>query len=193
MRIAAKSASASVTRMLEAIITRSGHTATQDESAADFLIEDTLHPTQPTAVEMPGVLLVGRSAAQEGAVACPVRPERLIQRLAMLGSTQSVALGHGWTLDMLTRSLNHRDSMASTLTEKECSLLKHLAQSHPLPLGRDALLQQVWGMQGDIDTHTLETHIYRLRAKLNELTPSPCDIITQGGTYALVFASVPGE
>lgn len=192
MRITAKSASASVARMLEAIITRSGHEVARNEANADFLIEDTIHPIRHNAGAIPALLLVAQAAMQEQAVACPLRPERLIQRLAMLGNTQSVALSNGWTLDMLARTLHHENGTTSALTEKECSLLKHLAQAHPQPMGRDTLLGQVWGMQGDVDTHTLETHIYRLRAKLNELTPHPCDIITQGGAYALVFGQNPG-
>ena len=190
MRIAVKSASASITRTLEAIITKSGHTVAKDD-AADYLIEDTLHPVAASTSSLPKLQLVEASAAHEGAVGCPLRPERLIQRLAMLGSTQSCVLGNGWTLDALARNLQHAEGATCALTEKESSLLKHLAESHPAPMGRDALLEQVWGVHSDIDTHTLETHIYRLRAKLNELTPHPCDIITQGGAYTLVFGGDP--
>jgi hypothetical protein len=191
MRIAAKSASPSVMRTLEAIILQSGHSLSKSDDAVDFLIIDTLNPTAAIAGDCAKLLLVEAAAIHEGAVACPLRPERLLQRLSMLGTTQSVALGNGWTLDMLTRSMHHAEGATGTLTEKECSLLNHLAQSHPVPMGRDTLLEQVWGVHGDIDTHTLETHIYRLRAKLNELTPNPCDIITQGGAYALVFGPNP--
>ena len=190
MRIAAKSASASVMRTLEAIILKSGHSAAKPE-AADFLIEDTLHPLPPTPGATQKLELVNMSVAHENAVGCPFRPERLIQRLAMLGSTQSYSLDHGWSLDMLARNLHHTEGATCALTEKESSLLKHLVESHPIPMGRDSLLEQVWGVHGDVDTHTLETHIYRLRSKLNELTPHPGDIITQGGAYALVFGPDP--
>ena len=192
MQIVAKSASASITRLLEAIITQSGHSVAKSDEAADFVIEDTLHPAGNIPATIPKLMLVDQSAAHENAVACPLRPERLIQRLAMLDSTQSVSLSNGWTLDMLARSMHHSDGMSCALTEKECSLLKHLAQSNPAPMGRDSLLEQVWGVQGDVDTHTLETHIYRLRAKLSELTPHPCDIISQSGAYTLVFGANPG-
>ena len=190
MRIAAKSASASVTRTLEAIILKSGHSVAKPD-AADFLIEDTLHPLPPTTGTTQKLELVDASTTHENTVACPFRPERLLQRLAMLGSTQSSALGNGWSLDMLARNLHHTGGATCALTEKECSLLKHLVESHPVPMGRDSLLEQVWGVHGDVDTHTLETHIYRLRSKLNELSPHPGDIITQGGAYALVFGQNP--
>ena len=42
-------------------------------------------------------------------------------------------------------------------------------------------------MQADIETHTLETHIYRLRHKLAELTPKPCDIVTVDSAYQLTM------
>jgi DNA-binding response OmpR family regulator len=42
-------------------------------------------------------------------------------------------------------------------------------------------------MQPDVETHTLETHIYRLRSKLDALTPKPCDIITLDGAYQLTM------
>jgi DNA-binding response OmpR family regulator len=135
------------------------------------------------------MLITSASAANDTALACPIRPERLIQRLSQLGSTQRISLAHGWSLDMLARSLHHASGSIATLTEKESSLLKQLAQSHPAPMTRETLLTEVWGMQGNIDTHTLETHIYRLRSKLNDLTPSPCDILTQNGAYTLVFAA----
>ena len=196
MRIAVTSRSASVLRTLEAIILQSGHTLAKDPTEAEFVIEDTLHPASVASVpasKRASLQLVAAGApAQEHAVPCPLRPERLIQRLTMLESTQAVALGGGWSLDGLTRTLQGAQGASCALTEKECDLLKHLAQAHPSPISRDRLLEKVWGVHGDIDTHTLETHIYRLRSKLNELTPHPCDILTQGGAYALVFGPEPG-
>lgn len=52
------------------------------------------------------------------------------------------------------------------LTERETALLLHLARHAPGAVARDALLRAVWGYQDGIDTHTLETHIYRLRQKI---------------------------
>lgn len=189
MRIAIQSNSASVTRTLEAVITASGHQRAEEAETPDLIIEDTLHPTAKDKASIPKLLLVDKAASHEGALSCPLRPERLIQRLAMLGTTQTIALGDGWSLDMLARNLQHAEGMNSSLTEKECSLLKYLAQMHPVPVNRDSLLEQVWGVTSNVDTHTLETHIYRLRAKLTELSPRPCDIITVAGSYALAFGA----
>ena len=57
--------------------------------------------------------------------------------------------------------------MEIELTEKEVSLLDMMAHSEE-SVSREHLLSQIWGYQKGIDTHTLETHIYRLRQKLEE-------------------------
>ena len=55
------------------------------------------------------------------------------------------------------------------LTEKETMILKKLFQSSPRTISRAELLSQVWGYNDDVTTHTLETHIYRLRQKINSV------------------------
>lgn len=57
-----------------------------------------------------------------------------------------------------------------TLTEKETLILKRLFRSWPDSVSRDNFLQEIWGYHNDITTHTLETHIYRLRQKIARLT-----------------------
>ncbi len=72
------------------------------------------------------------------------------------------------------------------LTEKETSILKYLYRSGTNVVGRDALLGEVWGYNAGVTTHTLETHVYRLRQKI-ELDPSdPQILITEPGGYRLV-------
>jgi DNA-binding response OmpR family regulator len=186
MRIAVHSASASITRTLESIIAASGHHLAKGDELPDLVIKDTHHPAKPNVSSTAATLTLG-AAASESAIVCPVRPERIIQRLMMLGNTQTIPLAQGWSLDMLARMLQHEHGAHTSLTEKECSLLKYLAQAHPEPLGRDDLLEHVWGMAGEVDTHTLETHIYRLRNKLGELSPAPCDILTHEGAYMLAL------
>ena len=186
MRIAIHSASDAVRRTLETIIAQSGHHFTADVTSADLLIEDMLNPAKANHTHPKTLQLVAHSTNGDSII-CPFRPQSLIQRLTMLGSTQTILLGHGWTLDIQTRSLSNPTAATFTLTEKECALLNQLAAAYPNVMSREELLEYVWGMVGDIDTHTLETHIYRLRAKLELLNPTPCDIVTQGGAYVLVF------
>ena len=75
------------------------------------------------------------------------------------------------------------------LTEKESDILKHLYQAGK-PVHRSTLLQKVWGYNPRASTHTLETHLYRLRQKLEELPAQPCLLMTDGGGYRLA-ASLP--
>jgi DNA-binding response OmpR family regulator len=71
------------------------------------------------------------------------------------------------------------------LTEKEAAILKFLYRSGAKAVGRDVLLDQVWGYNAGVATHTLETHIYRLRQKIEE-DPSQAQIlITEPGGYRL--------
>ena len=189
MRIGIHSASASVARALESIITASGHHYAS-AGPADLVIVDTFHPASTPHASSTRLMLTARSdttTSDSPSMACPLRPERLLQRLFMLANTQRLSLGQGWSLDMLARTLEHEKHTPVSLTEKECVLLKHLLQAHPAPLSRDALLEQVWGMASAIDTHTLETHIYRLRNKLESLLPRPCDILTKDGAYMLAL------
>ena len=71
------------------------------------------------------------------------------------------------------------------LTEKEVDILKCLISSDEETVDRDVLLQQVWNYSSDVTTHTLETHIYRLRQKLEIDTSIPRLIISKGGGFKI--------
>ncbi|MBX2806441.1 MAG: response regulator transcription factor [Hyphomicrobiales bacterium] len=72
------------------------------------------------------------------------------------------------------------------LTEKETSILKYLYRAGEKVVSRDVLLHEVWGYNAGVTTHTLETHIYRLRQKM-EKDPSNAELlITETGGYKLV-------
>lgn len=188
MRIATSSASASVTRTLESLIALSGHHLAKNIADADLVLNDRLHATKTTlAHDVACLNLVAKEDTAEHALVCPIRPERLLMRLVMLNNTQTNPLSNGWALDMQARQLQHTDARTVALTEKECALLRHLHAAHPSTLSREDLLEQVWGMAGDVDSHTLETHIYRLRSKLSEITPSPADILSENGRYGLAL------
>ena len=76
---------------------------------------------------------------------------------------------------------NHR----IRLTEKEAAILKYLYRAGSRPVARQILLNEVWGYNSAVTTHTLETHIYRLRQKIE---PDPSNarlLITEGGGYRL--------
>ncbi len=71
------------------------------------------------------------------------------------------------------------------LTEKETSILKFLYRAGGLPVSRDVLLDEVWGYNSGVTTHTLETHIYRLRQKIEPDTSQATLLLTESGGYRL--------
>jgi len=72
------------------------------------------------------------------------------------------------------------------LTEKETAILKYLYRAGDRAIGRDTLLDEVWGYNAGVTTHTLETHVYRLRQKI-ERDPARAEIlVTEAGGYRLV-------
>lgn len=71
------------------------------------------------------------------------------------------------------------------LTEKETAILKYLKRAEGRPVPRDVLLNEVWGYNAAVTTHTLETHIYRLRQKIEENPSSAQILLTEGGGYRL--------
>src|ERR1700761_5652519 len=72
------------------------------------------------------------------------------------------------------------------LTEKETSILKYLYRAGEKVISRDVLLHEVWGYNAGVTTHTLETHIYRLRQKI-ERDPSNSEIlVTENGGYKII-------
>ena len=95
----------------------------------------------------------------------PVSLAELLDFLDQKIHSSPAALPNGWVFDPVGRALRRPDSQEISLTEKENSLLSALLSrvSH-----REELLSTVWGYGEEIDTHTLETHIHRLRAKLKE-------------------------
>ncbi|MEL6288480.1 MAG: response regulator transcription factor [Pseudomonadota bacterium] len=91
-----------------------------------------------------------------------------------------------FTFKPAAKLLTEGDGKKVRLTEKETSILKFLYRSGDQVVTRDVLLHEVWGYNAGVTTHTLETHIYRLRQKI-ELDPSNAEmLITETGGYKLV-------
>ncbi len=82
--------------------------------------------------------------------------------------------------------VNDIDEKKVRLTDKETAILKYLYRAGEKVVSRDVLLDEVWGYNASVTTHTLETHVYRLRQKI-EADPSSAQIlITEPGGYRLV-------
>ncbi|WP_429814748.1 response regulator transcription factor [Ensifer sp. B1-9] len=72
------------------------------------------------------------------------------------------------------------------LTEKEAAIIRYLYRADQKVVTRDVLLEEVWGYNSGVTTHTLETHVYRLRQKI-ERDPSNAEIlVTENGGYKIV-------
>jgi DNA-binding response OmpR family regulator len=77
------------------------------------------------------------------------------------------------------------DEKKIRLTEKETNILKYLYRAGAKAVGREELLHEVWGYNSGVTTHTLETHVYRLRQKIE---PDPANarlVVTESGGYRL--------
>lgn len=81
--------------------------------------------------------------------------------------------------------LNQRNREITKLTEKEVAILKHLYKNRQRIVSKNELLQEVWGYAPDVTTHTIETHIYRLRQKVEHDDPDAQLIVTVDGGYKL--------
>jgi len=72
------------------------------------------------------------------------------------------------------------------LTEKESAIIRYLYRADQKVVTRDTLLEEVWGYNSGVTTHTLETHVYRLRQKI-EADPANAEIlVTESGGYKIV-------
>jgi DNA-binding response OmpR family regulator len=72
------------------------------------------------------------------------------------------------------------------LTEKETAILRFLYRAGMQVVARDILLREVWGYNANVTTHTLETHIYRLRQKIERDPAAPQLLVTEAGGYKLL-------
>jgi DNA-binding response OmpR family regulator len=79
------------------------------------------------------------------------------------------------------------------LTEKETSILKYLYRMGSRAVPRETLLHEIWGYAPGVTTHTVETHIYRLRQKI-ERDPTHAELlVTEAGGYRLALPPANGE
>jgi len=77
------------------------------------------------------------------------------------------------------------------LTEKETAILRYLYRAGQSVVTRDVLLREVWGYNSNVTTHTLETHIYRLRQKIERDPAHAQMLVTEAGGYKLIPSAEP--
>jgi len=117
----------------------------------------------------------------------PVLLARIRAQLRQHEQSEDAVFGLGpYTFRPSVKMLVTEDDRKIRLTEKETNILKFLYRSNGGVVPRDTLLHEVWGYNAGVTTHTLETHIYRLRQKIE---PDPSNarlLVTESGGYRLV-------
>ncbi|MDE2333694.1 MAG: response regulator transcription factor [Rhodospirillales bacterium] len=139
-----------------------------------------------------GDIVRGLDAGANDYIAKPFRLRELLARLrAQLrqqanGEEAILQLG-AFRFNASARSLTDAAGQRIRLTEKEAAILTYLHRAAPLAVPRETLLAAVWGYNSRVSTHTLETHVYRLRRKLGDSAGEM--IATEGRGYRLDAAA----
>ena len=150
---------------------------------------------------MPVIMLTGADGESDvvrgldaGANDYIAKPFRLSELLARLRAQLRVfdnsedatfTIGHYIFRPSARLLLDPAKNRKVRLTDKECRILKYLLRANAEPVNRSTLLADVWGFNSGVTTHTLETHIYRLRQKMESDPANPQLLLTDRGAYRL--------
>lgn len=126
-------------------------------------------------------------AASDGPQPLKVLIDAMTKRQLRRKRPAEIALGN-CRLDVHAREFFESDGESVMLTEKEVDVLVYLFQ-RKTPATRDDLLKDVWNYAADVDTHTIETHIYRLRQKIEPDAEHSKILLTTKDGYSLAMAA----
>ena len=111
---------------------------------------------------------------------------RIRTRLRQYEMTESAQFNlGGYQFKPSVKTLVRDDQSKIRLTEKETNILRLLLRAGGETVARDRLLEEVWGYNAQVTTHTLETHVYRLRQKIEDDPSNSELLITEAGGYRL--------
>jgi DNA-binding response OmpR family regulator len=117
----------------------------------------------------------------------PVLLARIRAQLRQHEQSEDAVFGIGpYTFKPAMKLLLDEKDRKIRLTEKETNILKYLYRANSSVVARDVLLHEVWGYNAGVTTHTLETHIYRLRQKIEPDPSNARILVTEQGGYRLV-------
>ena len=141
------------------------------------------------------VLILGArdaAAADDEPIARPVRLGTLLARIEAHwtedSETELLQLGPYEFVPAEQLLRDPGSDAVIRLTELERKLLLYLASAKGAAVDRDQLLAHVWGYSAGVDTHTVETHIWRLRQKIETDDPASRFLVTDAGKYRLLLA-----
>ncbi len=138
--------------------------------------------------EAVGVIMEGNGRQKKYSL--PLRLGILLDDLLLykqqgLGARKTLKL-YGGSVDLLTNMFVGQGDRSSILTEKEIAILQFLDHQNEERVKKEDLLRGVWNYADGLETHTLETHIYRLRQKI-EVDPSkPRALVNENNGYKLI-------
>ncbi len=150
-------------------------------------------------VEADNIIVRGLDAGASDVIAYPFRPSVLRARLrAQLRGFATVTERHlslgPYRFDTEARTLlNPLNNRRAKLTEKETALLRYLHRAGGRSVSRDELLREVWGYAPDASSHTVATHIHRLRRKIEAETGGPHLVANDERGYRLELAWLPAD
>jgi DNA-binding response OmpR family regulator len=152
-------------------------------------------------IKSPIIMLIGQDADADqilgldvGADDYVTKPFRLNVLLARLRaqlrqheqSEDAIFTIGPYTFQPVHKLLVDADEQKVRLTEKETAILKYLYSVGDKVVSHDTLLGEVWGYNAGVTTHTLETHVYRLRQKIEADPSNTTILVTEPGGYRLI-------
>lgn len=183
--------SAAKAHYLSDIVRMAGYTPTvKDVESEDVILSVVADNVLPHNASKPMLYLGEDLPEAEGVreVPVPLRASELIEMIRATGRSRKdlpaqISFGP-FQLDTRENLWISALGKSIRLTEKETSILVILKQSE-VPVSREGLLEKVWAYAEGVQTHTLETHIYRLRQKIEEDPNSPAILLTTDKGYTI--------
>lgn len=153
--------------------------------------DDVLRAALAEAAAAQGMAVDFAAPGTAGAVSVPggaFRVGAFLDRLRAVPEGPAVLTFGPFTLVTADAELQREGAATLRLTEKERDILVALHAAAGAVVERGALLRAVWGYVAAVETHTLETHIYRLRQKIEDDPARPVLLVTEESGYRLVSA-----
>jgi DNA-binding response OmpR family regulator len=140
--------------------------------------------SDPASSELVMEIIDGRCLIRQGEdtlkeIPLPMRWGDVCDDIRRLFQIRNIMINQNAYIDRKSQSLVHKKAVI-LLTETEMALMCHLAEALPASVAKQDLLEDVIGYDSEADTHTVESHIYRLRQKCGR-----DNIITEGDRYSL--------